>query len=443
MQRLQAQRVADAERIAQLEAAQRRGKRQAAPFSKDTKKADPKRPGRRPGEGKFSHRPAPPETQVHRTEEAPLTGCPHCHGAVADIRQQEHLQTDIPPVTPITIRFVTYSGWCDHCQQWVHSRHPEQVSTAIGAAGVSIGPHARSLAAELHHLFGVPYQKISRLFATAFGLSVTPSGLCQSNERLARVAEPVYREILRALRHCGSVHADETGWRISGLSTWLWTFTNSDLTIYTTGGRGHEVVVRILGKDFAGTLISDCFSAYDDRELSGWLKQKCFAHLLKNLSEIHQSKIGMAAKFSREVAQVLRDALALRTDKEILDPNIYTDRAAEIEAELDRLISPDRRLCDPDNLRMYNRLVKQRRHLFRFLYDAAVEPTNNRAERALRPAVIVRKTGGCNKTDSGARTHTTLSSILVTASQQGHNPLTYLAALLVRSPKLPSLAQPA
>ena len=72
-----------------------------------------------------------------------------------------------------------------------------------------------------------------------------------------------------------------------------------------------------------------------------------------------------------------------------------------------------------------------------------MDATNNRAERALRPAVIVRKTGGCNKTEAGARVHGILSSILVTARQQGLNPVVYLAKLLVDAAKLPSLTDAA
>ena len=54
-----------------------------------------------------------------------------------------------------------------------------------------------------------------------------------------------------------------------------------------------------------------------------------------------------------------------------------------------------------------------------FLSDPEVPATNNHAERMLRPAVITRKIGGCNKTLLGALVHSILASIMVTCHQQG------------------------
>ena len=437
------QRLADLESA--LQQALRRGNRQAAPFGRDASKPDPQKPGRRAGQGPFTFRQAPPEQTIKETLEAPLPHCPHCFGPVSDLRTHQHLQTDLPlPLEPVTCRFLTQSGFCPRCRRRVHSRYPGQVSTAAGAAGVSLGPRARALAAEIKHGLGVPYAKIARLFAGAFGLKVTPSALCQSGARLAEAAEPVYQEMLLALRACrGGVHADETGWRVGALSSWLWSFTHERLTVYTVekgaGSRSHEVVLRILGKDFAGVLVSDCFLAYDAAALSCWLKQKCYAHLLKDLSALQKEKKGTAARFCGEVALVLREALALGREKSVLPAPVFEERAAELEARLDGLIHARRRFTDVDNARLARRLRKQRSHLFTFLYHPGVEATNNRAERALRPAVIVRKTGGCNKSDVGAKVHAILTSLLVSARQQGLCPVQYLVQLLCGAPKLPSL----
>ncbi|MBC7099388.1 transposase, partial [Candidatus Bipolaricaulota bacterium] len=94
----------------------------------------------------------------------------------------------------------------------------------------------------------------------------------------------------------------------------------------------------------------------------------------------------------------------------------------------------------PGNARLAKRLRKQREHLLTFLNIEGVEPTNNRAERALRPAVFVRKTGGCNRTGRGARTHAVLASLLVTARQQGLDPVNYLAQVLTVGRKPSQLA---
>ena len=132
---------------------------------------------------------------------------------------------------------------------------------------------------------------------------------------------------------------------------------------------------------------------------------------------------------------MLQEALKLREEQGELSSAEFAARRRELEGRLDALIAEGRKFTDPDNARLAKRLRKQRKHLLTFLDIEGVEPTNNRAERALRPAVIVRKTGGCNRTGTGqgARTHAVLASLLVTAkkqTKQGLNPVNYLAQVL-------------
>jgi len=221
------------------------------------------------------------------------------------------------------------------------------------------------------------------------------------------------------------------------LSAWLWVFTSRQITVYTIqDSRGHEVVVEILGRQFAGVLVSDCFTAYDAQALSEWLKQKCFAHLLHELAQLEREKSRAAVRLPRALLSVLREALQLKADQPQLEETELRERCQALEARLDALISPRRHFSDPDNARMAKRLRKQRAHLFTFLTMDEVEATNNRAERALRPAVIVRKTGGCNRTERGAKTHAVLASLLVTAKQQGGDPLEALIRVLTGQGKL-------
>lgn len=440
-QELQAQLREAQAKIAALETELRRGHRQAAPFSRDEPKQEPKRPGRRPGKGRFTHREMPPEDKIQQTIEVPLESCPYCGGPLIDHATHEQVQIDLPEVQPLITRFRTESGYCPRCGKRVHSRYPDQVSQATGAAGVSVGPRAKALAADLKHRLGIPYRKITDLFQTAFGLEVSAGGLCQANERLAKRTAPVYEELVEAIRRCAAVHADETGWRIGVLSAWLWVFTSRTITVYTIDeSRSHDVVVKILGREFAGVLVSDCFAAYDHRALAKWLKQKCFAHFLRELSKLEREKKRGAVRFPRALLAVLREALELREEGASLDRESFAARRRGLEEQLDALIAERRQFSDPDNARLAKRLRKQRQHLFTFLEVEEVEATNNRAERALRPAVVVRKMGGCNRTTRGARTHAVLATLLVTAKQQGQDPLAYLVKVLTARGKLPSLA---
>jgi len=202
------------------------------------------------------------------------------------------------------------------------------------------------------------------------------------------------------------------------------------------------VVVEILGRQFAGVLVADCFLAYDHQALAEWLQQKGFAHFLRELAKLAREKTRGTVRFPRERAQVLREALALRDEQPKLEAATFAAKVQQLEAKLEALIAEGRRFTDPDNARLAKRLRKQRRHLLRFLPVEGVEATNNRAERALRPAVMVRKTGGCNKTHRGARTHAVLASVLETLKQQGREAVDYLASVLTAPGEPPKLFSP-
>jgi transposase len=194
--------------------------------------------------------------------EVPLEACPACGGPLEDRATHEPVQVDIPEVRPVIPRFRTERGYCRRCRKRVRSRHPRPVSSATGAAGVSLGPRARALAADLKHRLGIPYRKVAELFRVAWGLEVTASGLCQADERLAEKAEPVYQELVEALRGSVAVHVDETGWRVGGQGAWWWVLTGPRGTVYTIDRRrSHEVVVEVLGPGFSGVWVTDCFRA--------------------------------------------------------------------------------------------------------------------------------------------------------------------------------------
>ena len=426
----------------EIEYLKRIGKRQAAPFARRHWVEKPKRPGRKAGQGKFAHRELPGVVKHLERKEAKLHGCPECGGHLQTIHRHEQFVTDIPVVEVKTTHFVTYSGYCTSCHKRVRSQHPEQTSQATGAAGVMVGPRAKALAADLKHRLGVSYGKVSEVLNDAFGLSVSRSGWCQADQKLACTARPVYKELLEAIQECSIVNVDETSWRIGTLSAWLWVFTYRDLTVYTIrSNRSSDVVLDILGTHFSGILTSDGLLSYDDRRLKDWLKQKCLSHLLKDLKEMNETKTGRALHFARQATALLQEALALKREKPSLSSRMFSQRAASLEVRLDHLIATSRRFSDPDNARFAKRLRKHRPHLLRFLYVDDLDPTNNLAERMLRPAVITRKTNGCNRTQHGAAAHSILSSVLVSCHQQSIPVIDYLVQLQQFGSTPPSLVQ--
>lgn len=435
-QQLRREKATLEERLARLEAelqalkelldtAQRRGKRQATPFSKGEPKAAPKKPGRKAGHP-AAHRAIP--EKVDRTAEAPLPlACPDCGGAVVEDNVQTQYQIDVPRPIPVTVmQFNLHVGHCADCGQRLQGRHPEQTSDATGAAAVQIGPNALGLAAELKHVMGIPFGKVARILSSATELDLSRATLARASQRLARKCQPTYARLIVRLRQSEVAHVDETGWKIGGHSAWLWVFTNDDVSLYVIDpSRAHEVVEAILGTDYAGVLVSDCFLAYDPLTCA---QSKCVGHLLRRCKELQELKSGRAVQFTRDLARLLRTASTLKARHAQYSPHGYQVACGRLEAALDRLL--DRHLTDPDNARFAKTLRKQRSRLLTFLYHAAVPPTNNAAERELRPAVVVRKTGGCNRTEAGADAHAILASVLRTCQKQGFDPVEVLKLVL-------------
>jgi len=413
LQRLEA-RVAELE--SQLDEAQRASKRQATPFSQGAPKARPKKPGQKTGH-RAAHRQAP--DHVDHVEEAPLPpSCPGCGGSVVEDTVKVQYQVDIPrPIPTVVTQFNVHVGHCQRCQHRVQGRHAEQTSDALGAASIQIGPNAIGLAAEMKHGLGVSYGKAARVLSSAFELTIERSTVARADARLAQKLEPTYDYLIFQLRDSQVVRVDETGWKIGGHNAWLWVFTNREVTLYAIDPtRAHQVAERILGRDYRGVVGCDCFLAYDALD---YTQSKCAGHLLRRCSELMASQSRRAAQFSQQVARLLRGAIALKPRRTTMSEHGYQVACGRLEAALDRLLA--RHYADPDNARFAKLLRKQRPWLFTFLYIEAVEPTNNEAEREIRPAVLIRKTNGCNRSPVGAKTHSIIASVIRTCQKHGHD----------------------
>lgn len=392
---------------ARLEQLEKAAARQAAPFRiKESKRQiDPQKPGRQkdhPG----SFRPIP--QVVDEEIVVPLSLCPDCGGPVQEPRAVVQHIEEIPPVRPRVIKLVTQQAHCPHCQKQVRSTHPWQVSLAQGAAGVQLGPNALGIAIELNKKHGLTMRKTCAVLGQLFQLKLTPGGLSQALARLAGKLEPAYENLLARLRDGPVVHSDETSWWVGGPKYWLWVFADKTTTAYRVAqGRGRHIVVETLGDQYAGTLVSDCLSIYDDVNPR---QQKCYSHHLKAIAQAIEAA---PSEYLSALKALLKAALALK-GAGLAEPSFKQHRAALAE-QAERLLSTPRPGLEEKARR---RLWKQRDHLFTFLDHPEVDATNNLAERQLRPAVIARKVSCGNKTEAGAKVWQILTSLAATCGQR-------------------------
>jgi transposase len=410
-----------------IEELERAAARPAAPFRiKDKHRViTPQKPGRKAGHP-AAYRPVP--THIDEQITVPLNHCPHCQGSVQEVRPVVQYIEDLPPIRPRVTQLTTHCAYCPECQTEVRSSHPLQVSLAEGAAGVQLGPQALAVATELNKHHGLTVRKTQAVLEGIFNLKVSAGGLVQAMARLATRLRPDYEAMLEQLRNSAVMHSDETSWWVGAPGWWLWVFATSQQTVYHVAqGRGRQVLLGIIGLDYAGVLVSDCLGIYDDVNRQ---QHKCYSHHLKAISQAAEQK---PSDYLEQLRALLKAAMALKGLQ--LDPQEKHQHRAALEQRADQLLLSPRTEVLEEKVR--RRLFKQRDHLFTFLDHASVPATNNLAERQLRPAVIARKVSCGNKTPAGARAWEVLASLAATCRQRGDSFLRLVAAA-ARPPPRPA-----
>jgi hypothetical protein len=275
--------------------------------------------------------------------------------------------------------------------------------------------------AYLHFHVGVPLRQIVTYLNSCLHFPVSPGGLALAWQRVAQILSPWYQSLEVLIRICSVLHIDETGWRVLGKAYWLWCFTSekSRVAYYLISpSRASPVLKAVLGEFFHGVLVCDFFGAYN--KISAFLKQRCLLHLLRDLirtSVFHRTPEWR--DFSKKLKRIIKDALRLSI--QTLPPEVYAQRCALIEQRLQTLI--DQSYQDGQCKRLVKRLKRHQQELFTFLKHPEVPADNNHAERTIRPAVNIRKTSYCNRSEKGAKTQAILMSIFRTLHLRQQDPI--------------------
>jgi transposase len=419
-----------AELTRKLEEATRAGKRQAAPFRKGPPKPDPKKPGRKSGDahGMHGHRPLPPDS-VAECHQAPLPdACPHCSGPLIETGTAEQFQTEIPR-QPLIRQFTVHLGHCGSCGRRVQGRHPLQTSDALGAAASQIGPDAQAAVALLHTQAGLSHGKVATVFDALFGIKLTRGACAQINGRVGVRLEPEYRQILGTIRASKQVSADETGWRVGGHSAWLHVWVGDRASAYALDSqRSADALERVIGIDWSGLLSHDGYATYD--RFARAIHQSCLAHVLRRARELLADATGGAVTFPRQLIALFTAAIHRRNQLAgRVEPDAERERARSgFDDRLLALVRPRRAV--PAYARLAKHLRNHLEHWFSFVFDPSVEPTNWKAEQAIRPAVVNRKVWGGNRTRVGADAQGVLMSVFETCRRHARSVLDFVSLTL-------------
>jgi transposase len=393
-----------------------------------------KKPGRKIGHV-AALRPMPAKIDVHQEVPVPVDGmgqpsCPDCKTQLSEVEHHERVVEDIIPSKVVTTCYHTTSGWCPSCRKQMESRAEDQ-PPAHDLPHAQLGINALATAAVMRVCYRLPLRQITRLFLHLPGLKLSPGAIVKQIRRLGKWLEGQYDRLKIVLRAAGVVHGDETGWRINGKNGYLWTLTNAAHTLYHVDrSRGAKVIVDLLGKSFGreggGKLVSDFYAAYDQ---IGGTQQKCLTHLLRELRDTIAKRPELKTHvFFKRCKALVQAMLRLKRRRKELEASAYEHQVKLLEDRL--LMLSQTTWGDSDADRLTRRLAKYREKLTPFLHHAELDGTNNAAERALRPAVVMRKITGGSRSESGARAWSILASVMRTAEQQGRDVVETLKTLL-------------
>jgi transposase len=247
--------------------------------------------------------------------------------------------------------------------------------------------------------------------------------------------------LLEKVRALGVTHADETSWRHDGQPYWVWYAGNDDLAYYHLDAhRSGAVAQHILGKKMSGILVTDAYASYDGVKSKDW--QSCLSHIKKKAKELEQELAllkgraadPLAQKFCQGVQGFVRDACQAHRQ---LSQKPWRARQAKKKGQ--RLRQRLRQLCaaplryeKADKFRQRLRGPEQK-HFFTCFRHPGVPPTNNQAERSLRPVVIMRKVIQGTRSEEGLENHSVLRSLFETARRQGKKAQGFFLVLFTKT----------
>ena len=237
------------------------------------------------------------------------------------------------------------------------------------------------------------------------------------------------------------VHADETGWREDGTPGFIWTISTPTACLFHRDpSRAGTVADALLGSDFPGILVSDFYAAYDHFE---GRKQRCWAHLWRDIDAL-EMEFPDDEELAAWVAGV-RAIYDLATGERPEAERGHTPeairarerRAASLEQQI-LALCPETLSDDRPEATLAKRIRRYLTELFTFVADPTAPPTNNAAERNLRPLVIARKVSGGTRSADGSRTRMILASLAATARLRDANPTAVFYEAIVAPSDSPS-----
>lgn len=342
---------------------------------------------------------------------ATVQNCPYCGSDILPEQQRIQARYDkieLPQVKPIVTRVEQYSGQCGCCERTYVAAVP------IGMEpGSPFGQTIEGLATYCRYSHAMSYQRLSQLFAEVFGLTISEGGLAQLFERVKGRLDVRIQAIVERLQQSRLICSDETSARVNGQTQWEWVFQNESVCLHVIRpSRGTQVITEVLQTHRPQVWVSDLFSAQKNHPAQQW--QVCLAHQLRDCQFAIDAGDQVFAPVMKQI--LLRAFVIHKRRAHLADSTCYHYRC-DLNRRLYKALALDPQ--QKDGIRLRKRYGSIKDHLFLFLEDATIPPTNNSSEQALRMSVVFRKVTHGFRSDWGRDLFAAVRSVVNTGKRQG------------------------
>jgi transposase len=376
--------------------------------------------GRPVGHSGTSRRRAAPDWIV-LCQPTHCAACGHDLTTGPQVRVGQSQVVDLPPVQPVVFEAWRYAAICPRCGTTTVAEYPAGFEpTRV------FGPGLEALWTYLHERHHVGYARLAALGRDLWRLQVSQGAIVNTLQRVARRLAPRAAAIREQVRASPVIGSDETSARVNGRTHWQWVFQTPTASYHViVPRRNGDVVQDFLGDAVPETWVSDLWKPQLHARAAR--HQICLAHQLRELQYVVDKE---QSAWARACQTLFRLAIhrAHQRDRGELWGAAYWAAVRKLEADCDRLLATP--VEGAEASRLWVRFREHREHLFVFLYDPAVPPTNNASEQALRHSVVHRKVTGGFRSDWGADAHAIITTVLDTARKRGEDLLTILHAAL-------------
>jgi transposase len=393
-----------------------------------------RKPGGQPGHPGHA-RPLVAVARVNAVVDLVPSACRHCshrlHGRDEVGNPRRHQVTELPPIEPQITEYRCHRLRCRACGHTTQAFLPDEV---VG----QFGPQLTALIAYLTVVCRLPRLVVQRLLEAALQIPISVGSTQKAWEEASAAVAGPYQELQAALPHQRVLNADETGHRTNGDKRWMWALVARTFIFYQIAtSRGSDVLHRLLGPTFAGTLGSDRLPSY--LTYAATQRQFCWSHFTRNLLSAQElAKTPAAKRFCREALALQKRLFRLwhrfRGDPHARGAPLTREqlitKVLPIEKQFFALASRSVNAATDEVRNLARALFFHLPHFFTFVHEEGVEPTNNAAERALRTAVQWRKIMFGTRSEDGEVAMARLLTVTRTCQLQQLNALVYLTAAI-------------